>query len=106
MTQLHNRIYVLIGSSPSIQVYDSLTFTRLKDVPVTSSSRRICVEDMAASPLHNCIYIYDRGASCVWRISVADDGHVTTRWLRAKWEEPDHYVGTLSVTSRGCTAFS
>ena len=88
MTVLHKKLYLLSNSIFIRHLQYPFAFVGEIKTPEIKSPNEI-----VSCTKTSCLYIYDKSADCVWKVSVPD--HRVSLWLD-KVQEP----GALSVTSK------
>ena len=94
MTCLGNIMYVVCGTSSTIRLYNTDTFSPL-DVVINVDGMSD-PNDIVVCRHDRQLYVVD-GGDCIWRVSI--DSHTYVKWLTTE-SMTDIFFVTLSLTSR------
>ena len=95
VTQLHDVVYIVCHQYYTILRFNATTHQRLTDIVVKDLSQPT---DIVACERTSQLYVADRWAKCVWRVSSDGEDIKQKRWL-PKSPDDTFKPWTLSVTS-------
>ena len=97
ITKLFDKYYVLYNQHSQIDEFiASSPYQYASTIEISHAAHKDLV-DMVADPSSSCLYVSDKGKSCIWHVDISStaENHVS------KWSDVDGVPGAMSLASNG-----